>query len=86
MSAQQETIIDVAVRTKLLLDSVDAYLLAQQSLVNRRKRALLPVVKERQILADAMARYLGQLGLERRTRPAPNLMDYLRDKQGGGGQ
>lgn len=62
----QLAIIELAVRTKLLLDSIDAWLLTQPSLVDRRKRALLPVVRERQQLADALARYLGQLGLERR--------------------
>jgi hypothetical protein len=35
-------------------------------LINARKRALLPVVLQRQQLADALARHLTQLGLERR--------------------
>ena len=68
ISTQQEALIDLAVKSKLLLDSIDAWLLAQPSLVNARKKALLPVVKERGVLADALARYLGQLGLERRVK------------------
>jgi len=68
VSTQARAIVDLAVKTKLLLDSVDAWLLTQPSLVNKRARALLPVVRERQQLADSLARYLTMLGLERRRR------------------
>jgi hypothetical protein len=78
LSTQQRALVDVIVRQKLLLESVDAWLLVQPSLVNGRKRALLPVVRERQGLADSLARYLAQLGLERRAKPVPSLDDYLR--------
>jgi hypothetical protein len=76
----QRAVIELAVRTKLLLDSIDAWLLVQPSLVNSRKRALIPVVKERQVLADGLARYLGQLGLERRAKPAGDLASYLAER------
>jgi hypothetical protein len=49
-----------------MLDSIDAWILTQPSLVNKRNRSLLPVVRERTQLADALARYLGMLGLSRR--------------------
>jgi hypothetical protein len=65
------------VRTKLMLDSIDARLLKQPSLVNVRKRAPLPVVRERTQLADAVARYLAALGLERRVKPVTPLHEYL---------
>src|SRR5215813_896844 len=68
VSVQQDTIVDLAVKSKLLLDSIDVWLLTQESLVNKRKKALIPVVKERQALADGLARYLSQLGLERRVK------------------
>ena len=42
------SIVDLAVRTRLLLDSIDAWLLTQPSLINLRKRSLMPVVRERQ--------------------------------------
>jgi hypothetical protein len=77
VSTQQAAVINLAVKTRLLLDSIDAWLLVQPSLVNARKRALLPVVKERQSLADALARYMGQLGLERRAKPVADLATYL---------
>lgn len=51
ISTQQAAVIDLAVKTKLLLDSIDAWLLTQPvSLVDRRRRALIPVVRERQQL------------------------------------
>jgi len=56
ISTQQLAVIDLAVKTKLLLDSIDAWLLTQPSLIDKRRRALLPVVHERQALADALAR------------------------------
>ena len=68
VSIQELAVVDLAVKTKLLLDSVDAWLLTQPSLVNARKRALLPVVLQRQQLADALARYMAQLGLKRRAK------------------
>ena len=83
ISTQQAAIIDLATKTKLLLDSVDAWLLVQPSLVDKRRRAILPVVRERQQLADALARYMSTLGLERRQAPARSLAEYLKEKYGG---
>jgi hypothetical protein len=68
ISTQQEALIDLACKSKLLLDSVDAWLMTQPRLVNARKRSLIPVVLQRQTLADGLARYLSQLGLERRQK------------------
>lgn len=68
ISTQQGALIDLAVKSKLLLDSIDSWLLVQPSLINHCKRALLPVVKERQQLADGLAKYLGMLGLERKVK------------------
>ena len=85
ISTQQSALIDLAVKSKLLLDSIDAWLLIQPTLINHRKRALLPVVKERQALADALARYLTQLGLERRIRQKTldELLSEDEDSSGG---
>jgi hypothetical protein len=68
ISTQQIAIIDLAVKTKLLLDSVDAWLLTRPSIIDKRRRAVLPIVRERQQLADALSRYLQVLGLERRSK------------------
>lgn len=67
-STAQLALVDLAVRTRLLLDSIDGYLLELPSLVDKRHRRLWAVVRERQSLADALARYMAQLGLERRAR------------------
>ena len=79
VSTQQGAIIDLAVKSKLILDSIDTWLLVQPSLVNARKRSLLPVVKERQALADGLARYLSQLGLRRRA-PRQETLNEITDE------
>jgi hypothetical protein len=84
ISTQQEALIDLACKSKLLLDSVDAWLMTQPSLVNKRKRSLFPVVLQRQTLADGLARYLGQLGLERRVKPPETVSDLLNKAQQDG--
>src|SRR5262245_6015295 len=71
ISTQQMALIELAVKSKLLLDTVDNWILSQGSLVNKSKKTLLPVVVQRQQLADGLARYLSQLGLERRHRVKP---------------
>lgn len=66
VSTQQSALVDLAVKSKLLLDSIDAWLLTQRSLVNA-KRKTVPILMQRQQLADGLARYLQALGLHRRT-------------------
>ena len=46
---------------------VDAWSLTQP-LIDRPSKSLIPIVRERQTLADSLARYLGQLGLERHSK------------------
>jgi len=58
VSAQQLAIVELATRTRLYVDSVDAWIVGQPSLVNARKRSLHPVVLQRQQLADSLARYM----------------------------
>jgi hypothetical protein len=86
VSTQQDAIVSLAVKTKLLLDSVDVWLLQQDTLIIKRKRAIIPAVQQRQVLADALARYMSMLGLERRTK-LPSLHEILAkddDKPGTG--
>ena len=77
ISTQQRAIINVAVKTKLLLDSVDAWLLQQPSLINLHKRAVHPAILQRQQLADSLIRAMVQLGLERKAKVLPSLSEYL---------
>jgi hypothetical protein len=94
VTTQQLALVDLAVRSKLLVDSVDAYVLAMPSPVNRLRRCLHPVVRERQALVGQLQSLLRDLGLERRQKAVPDLSTYLaeRSKQtepvqpaGGGG-
>jgi len=80
VSAQRLALIDLATRTRLYVDSLDAWIMEQDSLVNRRKKSVLPILRERQQLADSLARILGQLGLERRAKKVPNLTEYISSK------
>jgi hypothetical protein len=85
ISTQQSALVDLAVKSKLLLDSIDAWLLTQPTLIHKRKKALLPVVLQRQTLVDGLARYLSQLGLERRVR-VRTLQEILAEDNGKEGQ
>jgi hypothetical protein len=78
ISTQQAALIELAVRSKLMLDTIDNWILAQDSLVNKSKRAVLPVVVQRQQLADGLARYLSMLGLERKVKT--KTLDEILDK------
>jgi hypothetical protein len=76
VSTQQLAVVTLAVQTRLLLQSIDNWLLRQPSLINARKRAVIPAITQRQSLADSLARYMMQLGLERRSKVL-SLNDYL---------
>jgi len=65
LSPQRRRLIDMAARAALLLDHIDSWLVSQQSLINARTRAMLPVLVQRQSLADHLARVLDRLGLDR---------------------
>ncbi len=77
LSTQQRALLDEAVKLKLMLDSVDAWVLAQPSLVDKRKRSLLPVVRERLSLVSQLQSLLRDLGLERKARDVTDLQTYL---------
>jgi len=77
ISTQQRSLVDLAVRTKLMLDSIDAWILTQRTLVNARKRSLLPVVRERASLAGQFQTLMKDLGLERRPAPVESYVDRL---------
>jgi hypothetical protein len=82
-STQESAIIDLIVKARLMLDSVDAWLLRQPTLVNARKKSLFPVLMQRQTLADSLVRYLTALGLARRAKDVDgDLQAYVREKYG----
>ncbi len=69
VSARQRGLVDVAVSLKLLIDSGTAWVLAQTTVVNARKRAFIPIVGE---LASLLSRYqsvMRDLGLAVKPKP-----------------
>jgi hypothetical protein len=58
---------------------VDAWLVAQRSLVNAWTRSLVPVLTQRQALADHLARVLEKLGLDRTPKRVTDLQTYERE-------
>ena len=54
--------------------------LTQRTLINKHKKSLLSVVLQRQTLADGFARYLSQLGLERKVKTR-TLQDIINDDE-----
>jgi hypothetical protein len=80
LSTQQLALVDLALKSKLMLDSVDVWILQQPSLVNARKKALLPVVRERAVLAAALRDALRDLGLERKAKVLPPIHQVLAER------
>lgn len=78
LSAQKRALLDAGVRTMIFLGQADRFLLDQPSIINRKGRSLLPVVKERTALQDSLLRILLALGLERQAKNVPRLADFMR--------
>jgi len=53
LTAQERVLVDLATTTKLLLGSIDSWLLTQKSLINARRKSVLPAVRERQGLPSS---------------------------------
>jgi len=81
VSTQELALVDLAVRTKLLVDSVDTYVLSMESAVNKKRRCLWPVVRERQALAAQLQSILRDLGLRRRAADGGDAHRALREVQ-----
>jgi hypothetical protein len=65
VSAQKRALVDLAVRTRLYVDHCDAFLMEQPSLILKKRKTVLPILLQRQSLADSLARTLSMLGLDR---------------------
>ena len=81
VSTQELALVEEAVKVKLLLNSAAGWMLAQPSLVHKRKRALLPVVRDYQGLVATLRGLLGDLGLRRRAQELPALHNYLNKQE-----
>ena len=81
VSAQRMAIVEMAVRTRLIIEHCDHFILSQETLVNKRKRSLFPIVQDRQRLVDSLGRLLAQLGLDRVARPIVPLAQYIQNSE-----
>jgi len=79
LSPQRRKLVDLTARAVLYLDHLDAWLAAQQTLINRRSRSVLPVLLQRQTLADHVAKLLDRLGLDRAAPKQITLADIRRE-------
>src|SRR5271156_391070 len=80
ISSQQETLIELACRTKLILEHIDSYILGQESIIDLEKKSVYPVIQQRGTLANSLVYLLAQLGLERKPRRAKSLQSYIDEK------
>ena len=86
VSAMEMAVVQLATKTFLLLESVDRFLLEQKSIVNKSRRQLFPIVSQRMVLSDGLAKYMGLLGLKKRRKPPASLSEYLTKPQEPNGQ
>jgi hypothetical protein len=83
LSAQKLALVELATRSKLFIDHIDAWLLTQPTLIRKRSRSVLPALRERQALCDGLLRQLAALGLNRVPAPVKALHEYIQDREKG---
>ena len=80
VSPQKRVLLDELILTKLMLDSVNVWIVAQDSLINKRNKSIINVVKDRNALVTTLRTLLADLGLERVVKTLPTLAEYLNGK------
>jgi hypothetical protein len=76
ISPQRMCLVDLAVRTRLFVEALDAFLLGEQSLLNAKAKSVIPVLMQRQTLADSLTKILKTLGLNRQHGRVLSLKEY----------
>ncbi len=82
LSPQRRKLVELAARASLLLDAVDRWIFEQPSPVNARAKAILPVLTQRQSIAEHLAKLLDKLGLDRVPQRVLALDQYVRERYG----
>jgi hypothetical protein len=77
LSAGQKKLIEDAVKKVVLLESIDAWIFAQPSLINKRTMSLRPIVLQRATLSDSLMRCLRELGLAKKAKAVTSIQDYI---------
>jgi hypothetical protein len=83
LSSQEKLLVELVVRQKLFIDSIDIFLMQQSSLVNKKKRVLFAVVRERNTLVTTLVSTLDKLGLKKREKPVKSLAEFLEEREEG---
>jgi hypothetical protein len=76
ISPQRMCLVDLCVRTRLYVEALDAYLLGTKSLIDKKARATLPILLQRQSMADSLVKTLKILGLNRQHGKILSLKEY----------
>jgi hypothetical protein len=81
LSAQQRALVELSVRTRLYIDHADAWILSQNSIIAKNRRALFPIVTQRNQLVESFSRLMLQLGIKRIPKPLPTITEYLNQRE-----
>jgi hypothetical protein len=85
--AAKLALVEAALGTKIVLDSLDRYLFELAGiggLVNRRNRRAYSIIADRMRVADSLTRQLAAVGLTREERPPIDLTQYLTQRRSSG--
>jgi hypothetical protein len=76
VSAARMGLVDMACRTRLLIEHCDAWMMEQKNLIDEKEKKLLPIVLERQKLVDSLGKLLVHVGLKKQARKVLSLQEY----------
>jgi hypothetical protein len=74
------TLVEQVTRLKLFLDHTDSFLLAMPSIINNRKRKMVPLVRERLALAAELRATLQLIGLKKIPKLVSSIDDARMEK------
>lgn len=83
LTTAEMTLVDLAAQKKLMLDTAMAWIAQNLPVVvSEGDVRFVSLVREAELISMNLAKILGQLGIERRTRRIPALEDYIEAKAG----
>lgn len=80
VSRAKAELIEVAARTKVLLDTIDDWVFRQPTIMTRQGE-LKTIVQQRNTYVETLRRVLREIGLDRKAKPEMSLNDYLKAKE-----
>ena len=83
LTTAQMTLVDLAAQKKLMLDTAMAWIAQNLPVVvSEGDVRFVSLVREAELISMNLARILGQLGIQRRTKPVGTLAEYLEIRGG----